>query len=104
MHVEDPGLLPELVMVRYQVPDEIGIETVLVEELPEDWRFRQSLTQGIGDRWYGAGGRVLLRAPSVIVPLRGTPDVNVMINHRHSAVTAIRIAGSERFVLDTRLF
>jgi RES domain-containing protein len=35
VHVEDPDLLPALVMVRYDVPDGMGMETLSVAELPE---------------------------------------------------------------------
>jgi hypothetical protein len=42
--------------------------------------------------------------PSVIVPLDGSPDMNVLINHRHPAAAEITIAAAEAFALDTRLF
>ena len=45
----------------------------------------------------------LLSAPSVIAPLDGSPDVNVLINHRHPAAAQIRIARAEPFALDARL-
>jgi RES domain-containing protein len=104
VHVEDPGLLPALVMVRYDVPDGLGIETITVAELPESWRLQESLTQQRGDRWHTVLGAPLLRVPSVIVPLDGSPDMNVLINHRHSASAEITIIAAETFVLDTRLF
>jgi len=49
VHVEDPGLLPILVMVRYAVPDRLEVETITVAELPNSWRFQESLTQQRGD-------------------------------------------------------
>jgi hypothetical protein len=45
----------------------------------------------------------LVRVPSAIVPLRGAPDVNVLIDHRHPAAAEIRILATEPFVLDARL-
>ena len=104
VHVEDPGLLPALVMVRYGVPDSLKVETITVGELPPSWRLRESLTQQRGDQWHAALDAPLLRVPSVIVPLDGSPDMNVLINHRHPAANEITMIAAETFVLDMRLF
>ena len=104
VHVEDPGLLPALVMVRYDVPDSLAMETIAVGDLPESWRRQESLTQQRGDQWHAALAAPLLRVPSAIVPLDGSPDMNVLINHRHPAAAEIRMVAAEAFVLDGRLF
>jgi hypothetical protein len=49
-------------------------------------------------------GLPLLRVASAIVPLDGSPDMNVLVNHRHPAAAKIKIAASEAFVMDARLF
>lgn len=103
VHVQDPDLLPELVMVRYDVPADLGIDEIAIRDLPDNWRRQESWTQHRGDTWLGALTTPLLRVPSAIVPLEGSPDVNVLINHRHSAATRITIASTEPFVLDPRL-
>jgi len=46
----------------------------------------------------------MLQVPSAIVPLGGSPDMNVLINHRHPDTAAIAIIAAEPFVLDPRLF
>ena len=102
VHVEDPDLLPELVMVRYDVPDSLDIDEIAVGDLPDDWRRQESLTQQRGDTWHGALAASLLRVPSATVPLDGSPDLNVLINHRHSAAAQIKIVSTEPFVLDPR--
>ena len=104
VHIQDPDLLPALVMVRYAVPDDLGVETLSVAELPDSWRLQESWTQRRGDRWHDALSSPLLRVPSVIVPLAGSPDMNVLINHRHPAAAKISIFAAEVFMLDTRLF
>lgn len=104
VHVEDPALLPALVMVRYDVPDGLGVETITVADLPDSWRRQESLTQQRGDQWHATVREPLLRVPSAIVPLGGSPDMNVLINHRHPACAEILIAASEIFALDTCLF
>lgn len=104
VHVEDPDLLPALSMVRYDAPDDLAIETLEVDDLPRNWRRQESWTQRRGDQWLGGGATPLLRVPSAIVPLSGSPDMNVLINHRHPDAARITIASVERFILDVRLF
>ena len=104
VHIEDPALLPELVMVTYHVPDAVAVETVTLDDLPEDWRRQEAWTQQRGDTWHRARTAVLLRVPSAVVPIAGSPDQNVLVNHDHPEASAIRILGSEPFTLDPRLF
>lgn len=104
VHVQEPDLLPPLVMVRYDAPDALGMEATSVPDLPPSWRLRESWTQRRGDEWHAAMSSPLLRVPSAIVPLDGSPDQNVLINHRHPAATDITIVSADPFVLDTRLF
>ena len=103
VHVEDPTLLPELVMVTYDVPDDLAIETIAIGELPSDWRWQEGLTQRMGDNWHKARSVSLLTVPSAIVPIAESPDVNVLINHAHPAAVNIKIAALEPFSLDPRL-
>jgi RES domain-containing protein len=104
VHVEDPALLPELVMVTYEGPDDLGIETITLADLPSDWRRQEGLTQRRGNDWHRARSTPLLRVPSLIVPLAGSPDLNVVINHDHPAASAIKPRTIEPYVLDARLF
>jgi hypothetical protein len=57
----------------------------------------------MGDEWLAGQEQPLLFVPSSIVPLAGSPDWNVVINHRHPAAAAIRIERIEPFELDVRL-
>ncbi|MBN9064662.1 MAG: hypothetical protein BGP06_12285 [Rhizobiales bacterium 65-9] len=104
VHVQDPDLLPELVMVRYAVPDDLDAATIALGDLPDDWRRQESWTQQRGDAWHSALAAPLLRAPSAIVSLSDSPDMNVLINHRHPAAARITILTAESFTLDARLF
>jgi hypothetical protein len=65
---------------------------------------QESLTQASGDRWHAAGNSPLLQVPSVIVPIDGSPDMNVLINHRHASAARIAIRSAAPFALDARLF
>ena len=104
VHIEDPALLPELVMVTCDVPDALGFDTVALDSLPRGWRRHEALTQQLGDAWRQSRATPLLRVPSAIVPLAGSPDVNVLINHGHDLAAQIRVRGREPFTLDPRLF
>lgn len=104
VHVEDPALLPDLVMVTYELPDAVGIEDLRLQDLPPDWRRHEAWSQEKGDAWHEARETLLLRVPSAIVPVAGSPDLNVLINHSHPAAAGVRIAGREPFSLDPRLF
>ena len=104
VHVEDPTLLPELVMVAYEIPDAVGVEDIPLDALPADWRRREAWSQGRGDDWHARRSTLLLRVPSAIVPIAGSPDRNVLINHTHPSTADVRVVGYEDFLLDPRLF
>jgi len=104
VHIEDPALMPDLVMVTYEAPDAVGAATVERDELPADWRRQESATQRRGDAWRRSLSTPLLRVPSAIVPVPRSPDVNVLINHEHANAATIKIIASEPFTLDPRLF
>ena len=96
-------MLPALVMLRYDVPDSLGLETITIAELPESWKHQESLTQQRGDQWHATLDTPLLRVPSVVIPLDDSPDMNVLINHQHPAAAEIRTIAADAFVLDGRL-
>ena len=105
VHIDDPALLPdEMLLVRYAAPDELGVEEVPVDGLPQTWRTDKAVTMGIGNTWLDRISTCLLRVPSVIVPVLDTRDRNVLINHRHDAATRITISRIETFRYDPRLF
>lgn len=104
VHVHDPATLPTLVMVTYELPDNISNRTIHINELPADWTKRQTYTQRLGDRWLDSVMETLLFVPSVILPIANMPDLNVLINHRVADTALIRIADVSPFTLDLRLF
>jgi RES domain-containing protein len=104
VHIEDPTLLPALMMVRYDVPDDLAVELFALNDLPADWRRQEGWTQQRGDQWHETLSTPLLRVPSAIVPVDQSPDVNILINHNHNAAPRISLVSIEPFVLDPRLF
>ena len=47
VHIEDPALLPDLIMVTYDVPDSLAIEIIELADLPSDWRHQEALTHRV---------------------------------------------------------
>jgi len=103
VHIEDPTLLPALMMVRYNVPDDLAVETIALNDLPADWRQQEGWTQQRGDQWHASLLTPLLRVPSAIVPVDQSPDMNILINHNHDAAARISLVLATPFVLDRRL-
>jgi RES domain-containing protein len=104
VHVTDPGLLPPLVMVEYDAPDDLPRRTIAVSDLDPDWARLETETQAIGDEWLRSAAGVLLFVPSVVMPLPRTADCNVLVNHRHAAAAQIKPVSFTPFTLDPRLF
>lgn len=104
VHIEDPALMPAFVMVRYDGPDDLAVETLRLSDLPADWRRQEVWTQQRGDQWHASLATPLLRVPSAIVSVDQSPDVNILINHTHKDAARISVISVEPFVLDPRLF
>ena len=104
VHVTDPALLPPQAVVEYDVPDDISQRSIELAALLSDWVKREVDTQRIGDQWLDAATESLLIVPSVILPLAGATDRNVLINHRHADAARIAILSITPFTLDARLF
>ena len=103
VHVEDPMLLPDLTMTRYDVPADIAISRRDLADLPDDWRQRESLTQAHGDEWLDSLAAPLLLVPSVVASFDSSADLNALINHRHPDVARITIDATFPFEFDPRL-
>lgn len=104
VHVEDPTLLPALVMVTYDVPDDLAIETIPLAALPPGWRQAETTTQQQGDTWHRQRSAALLSVPSAIMPIAESPDVNFLVNHTHPDAARITIRSQQDFRFDPRLF
>jgi RES domain-containing protein len=65
--------------LKIDVPDEVHLQRVSLEELPRDWPEKTEVTRAIGDAWLATCSAALLSVPSVIVP--GT--FNVLLNPPH---------------------
>ena len=103
VHVEDPALLPPLTMIAYEAPVELGLERIRLDDLPSDWRRRQTLTQRLGDEWWAGRTAAILQMPSALVAFADAPDCSFMINHSHPDAARIAISSMRPFEFDPRL-
>jgi len=95
------GWLPASVLARATIPDEVGIESVPVSELPDDWRnpHPPAALQQIGQNWLRRATAACLRVPSAIVP----EESNYLLNPRHPEFGSLIIGPAEPFNFDRRL-
>lgn len=105
VHIMDlSGLPDETTLVQYDVPDELAVDVRPLERLPPWWRADADATRSIGDAWLDGVSAPLLAVPSVVVPVAGSDDRNILVNHRHLDAARISITRVKRFEFDPRLF
>ena len=104
VHLDDLSMLPDdTMLVRYAVPEDMRIEFVRRDSLPDDWLADQGATQSKGDAWLDARSGCLLSVPSTVVTVSETVDRNVLVNHSHRDVRRISIRSIEPFRCEPRL-
>lgn len=87
--------------VEIEIPDDILIQEVRLEDLPEDWNAKPPTltTQTIGDDFVNYNVAAILKVPSSIVP----QEFNYLINPNHPDAKKIKILTAIRMFFDTRL-
>jgi RES domain-containing protein len=88
-------------VVQIDIPNEISIETVRVEQII-NWDSEDMLaSQAFGDAWITSNRTAVLRVPSVIT--KGHEN-NLVLNTQHPQFTLIKAAPPEDVYWDGRLF
>ena len=99
----DADLEPvDLVTIAVDTESNIAIETVIVADLPADWRTYPAppaLTM-IGERWLRESKAAVLSVPSVVIPL----ERNYVLNPIHADFASLVINRSEPFRFDPRMW
>ena len=72
-------------------------------DLPKRWAKDELSTRRIGDAWHDARRTLALSVPSVILPLTGIADKNLVLNHEGGGAEEMRILRLEPSRLDQRL-
>ena len=87
--------------IEIEIPDEITILEVSVEDLPEDWDAKPPslTTQTIGDDFVNYNEAAVLKVPSSIVP----QEFNYLINPNHQDASKIKVLSTSKMIFDSRL-
>lgn len=86
--------------VEIDVPDELTILEVDIEDLPDDWNAKPPTisTQTIGDDFVADREAAILKVPSSIVP----HEFNYLINPGHPDAKKIKVIHKTKMVFDAR--
>ncbi|MFN4087032.1 MAG: RES family NAD+ phosphorylase [Spirosomataceae bacterium] len=86
--------------VEIEIPDEIEIVVLPIEQLPENWDSKPPIleTQFIGDDFVSQKNAAVLKVPSAIVP----PEYNYLINPNHPDSKKIKVISIQRLEFDSR--
>ena len=103
VHIEDPDLLPPLKMVTYDVPNDVAVDQAYLSALPDGWPRDPMLSGMRGNVWLRAATAPIMKVPSAVLPVNGSPDLNILVNHAHPDAARIRIQAISDFKLDARL-
>jgi RES domain-containing protein len=87
--------------VEIEIPDDILIQEVNLEDLPDVWSSKPPslITQTIGDDFVYYNEAAILKVPSTIVP----QEFNYLINPNHEDALKIKVISTTRMVFDSRL-
>jgi len=91
----------DLVAISMEIGASIAIETVEVDDLPQDWRAYPAplaLTV-IGDRWLQTARTAVLSIPSAVIP----HERNFILNPAHADVAKLK-THKEPFSFDPRMW
>lgn len=86
--------------VEIEIPDDIEISELSIEQLPENWDSKPPIleTQFIGDDFVSQKNAAVLKVPSAIVP----PEFNYIINPNHPDSEKIKVISTQKLLFDNR--
>jgi RES domain-containing protein len=97
--IDIQGLPIRYRLLKIEAPDDLRVERVSVDELPEDWPERSEVTRALGDGWLAKGSAALLSVPSAIVP----ETFNVLLNPAHQDAKRVVIVETREHAIDPLL-
>jgi RES domain-containing protein len=101
VHLHRNRLPPHFVCFAVDIPRDLAMTEVRVQDLPDEWRRHPAPPElrDIGTRWVESGESVCLQVPSALV----TGEHNFLLNPRHAEFGRLEITSPEPFELDARL-
>ena len=101
VHLDVVQTPPNFVAIPADIPDDLAVETLEPDDLPDDWRRIPGHPElkRLGDTWLHAEASAVMRVPSVVVP----SEANYLINPNHGDFDDIDIGEVRPFAFDERL-
>lgn len=101
VHRNSRGLNQLFKTMVIEVQDDISIEKIKVEDLPEGWYEFESyhITQQLGDAWLDGMKTAVLAVPSAII----SEEQNFLFNLQHPDFQKIKLLRTVDFVFDPRI-
>lgn len=99
--VQDEPLRASYQVIPARIPCDLGIERLMPERLPPDWRDPAVLEtlRALGSEWAQGLASAVLAVPSAVVP----SETNYLLNPRHPDFARIDIGEPQELVTDLRL-
>ena len=84
-----------LLVFRVDFPEGVGVESLLIDKLPVNWRQQPppDSTRRLGSDWIAHGAAVALRVPSALIP----EEWNLVLNPAHPDFSKLRIGKPQVF-------
>lgn len=102
VHLGRSDLNIELVAIGIEIPDDVSVDRITVDALPQDWRAEPPAlaTVELGSAWLERAAAAVLVVPSAIIPR----EHNYVLNPAHSDFQRILFGEPEPFAFDPRLW
>ncbi len=99
--VNSDELAGDYVAIPIEVPDEIAVQAISTDDLPEGWDASAAtdVTRDIGTNWASGLATAVLSVPSAVIP----QERNYILNPAHPDFSRIVFASPEPFDFDDRL-
>jgi RES domain-containing protein len=101
IHLDPKHLPADLIALEIFIPDDVPVLSADLGALPADWHSLAECEEcrAAGDAWLAKATFAALRVPAA--PIR--EEFNVLLDPRHSSVSAWRIVRERPFAYDARL-
>ena len=99
----DPDLQPiDLVAIAVDIDARVGIDTIEVADLPDDWRSYPAAPglAAIGEAWLRTARTAVLSIPSAVIP----HERNFILNPAHKEFARLTARRGEPFSFDARMW
>jgi RES domain-containing protein len=101
VHRSQAGLSGLFTIMTIEIPDNIKIKTISLNDLPADWTDynKMYITQHLGERWIKENETAILQVPSSIID----EEINYLLNPEHKSFDQIKVIKTRPFVFDKRI-